>query len=398
MLKESIRLVVLSQSQELKKNSAGIQRELLKNVDLRTKHAIILSGIRQCGKSTLLKQLLKDLTKFYYFNFEDPRALNFRLEDFETLEEVFKEEFGDSVYYFFDEIQNIQEWERFVRARLDTGKKFIITGSNASLLSKELGTRLTGRHLTYELFPFSYKEMLELKSQKPSVKTFEEYSKKGGFPEFLIFDKNEILHELFNDILLRDIVARYSLRESKTIKELAIYLLTNVGSEFSYNKLAKYFNIGSVNSVIDYISYLEDSYLIFTISKFDYSYKKQIINPKKTYSIDTGLSNANSASFSEDKGRVLENLVFLHLRRKYKEIYYFKRKHECDFVVKDKGKVIFAVQVCHTLTEDNKEREVNGLKEAMKELKIETGVILTLNQDDKLDDIPIKSAWKWMRE
>ena len=398
MLKESIRLVVLSQSQELKKNSAGIQRELLKNVDLRTKHAIILSGIRQCGKSTLLKQLLKDLTKFYYFNFEDPRALNFRLEDFETLEEVFKEEFGDSVYYFFDEIQNIQEWERFVRARLDTGKKFIITGSNASLLSKELGTRLTGRHLTYELFPFSYKEMLELKSQKPSVKTFEEYSKKGGFPEFLIFDKNEILHELFNDILLRDIVARYSLRESKTIKELAIYLLTNVGSEFSYNKLAKYFNIGSVNSVIGYISYLEDSYLIFTISKFDYSYKKQIINPKKTYSIDTGLSNANSASFSEDKGRVLENLVFLHLRRKYKEIYYFKRKHECDFVVKDKGKVIFAVQVCHTLTEDNKEREVNGLKEAMKELKIETGVILTLNQDDKLDDIPIKSAWKWMRE
>lgn len=398
MLKESIRLVVLSQSQELKKNSAGIQRELLKNVDLRTKHAIILSGIRQCGKSTLLKQLLKDLTKFYYFNFEDPRALNFRLEDFETLEEVFKEEFGDSVYYFFDEIQNIQEWERFVRARLDTGKKFIITGSNASLLSKELGTRLTGRHLTYELFPFSYKEMLELKSQKPSVKTFEEYSKKGGFPEFLIFDKNEILHELFNDILLRDIVARYSLRESKTIKELAIYLLTNVGSEFSYNKLAKYFNIGSVNSVIGYISYLEDSYLIFTISKFDYSYKKQIINPKKTYSIDTGLSNANSASFSEDKGRVLENLVFLHLRRKYKEIYYFKRKHECDFVVKDKGKVIFAVQVCHTLTEDNKEREVNGLKEAMKELKIETVVILTLNQDDKLDDIPIKSAWKWMRE
>ncbi len=240
--------------------------------------------------------------------------------------------------------------------------------------------------------------MLELKNQEPSVKTFEEYSRKGGFPEFLTFDKNEILHELFNDILLRDIVARYSLRESKTIKELAIYLLTNVGSEFSYNKLAKYFNVGSVNSVINYISYLEDSYLIFTIPKFEYSYKKQIINPKKAYSIDTGLSNANSASFSEDKGRVLENVVFLHLRRKYKEIYYFKKKHECDFVVKDKGKTILAVQVCYVLTEDNQEREVNGLKEAMKELKIETGVILTLNQDDKLNGIPVKSTWKWMEE
>ncbi len=398
MLKETISEVAKFQCSELKSSVQGVAREMLDEIDLKPNFAIILSGIRRCGKSTLLRQLLDKTKKFYYFNFEDPRVFDFTIADFEKLEEIFREEFNETDYYFFDEIQNIMGWERFVRMKLDQGKKIIVTGSNASLLSKELGTRLTGRHLSYELFPFSYEEMLKFRNETPSLNSFEYYFKKGGFPQFLKEDRIEIMHELLKDILLRDIVARYGLKEVKTLKELAVYLLTNVGREFSYNKLAKYFGVKSVNSVTSYVSYLEDSYLIFTISKFDYSYKKQLVNPKKVYSIDVGLSNSNSVSFSEDKGSVLENLVFLHLRRKYKEIYYFKGKQECDFLVRDRGKLILAIQVCYKVTEDNKERELKGLKEAMETLKINNGMIITFNQEDKLDNIKLMPAWRWMTE
>jgi len=173
-------------------------------------------------------------------------------------------------------------------------------------------------------------------------------------------------------------------------------LLSNIGKEYSNNNLAKTFEFGSVSTVISYISYFEESYLIFTIPKFDFSYKKQIINPKKVYCIDGGMITANTVSFTEDKGRVLENAVFIHLRKKYKEIYYFKDKHECDFVTREKGKITNAVQVCTELNEENREREIAGLQEAMKKLKLQTGTIITLNQEDKLGSIKIEPVWKWM--
>lgn len=395
-LKSTLRKVVKLQEKDLKEIDLGLKRELLPKIKLNLPHAIILSGVRRCGKSTLLKQIIKTVNNSHFINFEDQRLINFTINDFEKLDEIFKEDFEESDYYFFDEIQNVAGWERYVRGRLDSRKKFIITGSNASLLSKELGSKLTGRHLTYELFPFSYTEMLRFKSKKPSLSSFQEYFNEGGFPEYLKYKKIEILQELLNDILMRDIVIRYKLRESKTIKELAIYLITNLGKEFSYNNLKNHFNLGSTNSVISYISYFEDSYLLFTIQKFDYSYKKQILNKKKVYSIDVGLSNANSASFSEDKGRILENIVFLHLRRKFKEVYYFKEKYECDFIIREKGKMTKAVQVCYELNEENKDRELFGLKEAMKKLNIKDGAIITFNQEDKIDGIKMIPAWKWL--
>ena len=272
----------------------------------------------------------------YYFNFEDPKATGFDLNDFQKLEELFLEECGQGDCYYFDEIQNVEKWEIFVRTMLDRGKHFLITGSNASLLSKELGTKLTGRHLRQELFPFSYSEFLTFTSQQAGPTTFNEYLQKGGFPEHLKFGQSQILQELFNDIIMRDIVVRHKLRSPKSIKELALFLISNVGVEFSYNDLAKAFNLGSTNTAISFTSYLEDSYLLFTVPKFSYSLKKQSVNPKKIYAINNGLANVNSVSFSSNKGRMLENLVFLNLRRTGKEVFYFKDQKECDFVIKTK--------------------------------------------------------------
>lgn len=402
ILKETLRKIVKSQRENLSLYDEGIGRECIHNMDLNVPFALVLSGIRRCGKSTLLLQLTKITNGFYYFNFEDQRAINFEVGDFEKLNDILLEEYGDQDYYFFDEIQNVGKWELFARAMLDKKKHFIITGSNASLLSRELGTRLTGRHLRYELFPFSFKEFLELTNEKPDISSFQGYLTKGGFPEYLKSGRPDIPQELLNDIISRDIAMRYKIRNIKTVKEIAVYLLTNVGREFSYNMLKKTFNLGSVNSAISFVSYLEDSYLLFSVPKFDYSLKKQMVNPKKAYSIDNGLSNVNSVSFSEDKGRMLENVVFINLRRKYRGIFYFKEKNECDFVIKNGTKIIHAVQVCFDLNEDNKDREISGLTEAMDKFGLKEGLILTYEQDDEIKikgkRIKVMPVWKWMLE
>jgi len=397
MLKDTLKVIVESQKKELELQEVGVNREIAQDLDFKSSHALIISGIRRCGKSTLLRQLMKK-KDCYYLNFEDPRLVNFNLSDFEKLDEIFIELQGKSNKYFFDEIQNVPEWERFVRQKQDSGKKFVITGSNASLLSKELGTKLTGRHLITELFPFSYTEMLFLNKTKPSLETFQHYLELGGFPEYLQTKNKEILRHAFTDILNRDIVMRHLLKDQNSIKELAIFLTSNVGKEFSFNSLRKLFNMGSTNTAVAYVSHLEDSYLLFTVPRFSSSYKKQIANPKKVYSIDTGFASSNSASFSEDKGRMLENAVFLGLRRKHKNIFYFREKHECDFLVKERGKIVEAIQVCYKLDEDNKEREISGLKEAMDSLKISEGIIITLDQRDTLDKIKVIPVWEWLAE
>ena len=402
ILKETLRQVIKSQRKDLKSFDYGTEREELRAIKFNIPYALILSGIRRCGKSTLLNQLLKKLPNFYYLNFEDTRLNSFQIEDFEKLDEIFKEDYGKSEYYLFDEIQNINGWEIFVRSRLDKKKKFIITGSNASLLSKELGTRLTGRHINIELFPFSFTESLSMAKVKADVNSFSEYLKSGGVPEYLKYKKQEILRELLIDIIQRDIVVRYKLRDSKTAISLVLYLLTNTGKEFSYNKLKKIFDLGSINTAIAFVSYFEDSYLLFTVPKFDYSLKKQIVNAKKVYSIDNGLSNANSTSFSSDLGRMLENSVFLHLRRRHKNIFYFREKGECDFLVSEQNKIKIAIQVSYKLDEENKEREIDGLLEAIKKFNLREGLILTFNQEDKFEIdgkyIIIKPVWKWMLE
>ncbi len=400
MDKEKLLNVIKLQRDELNQFDNGTVREERARIDINLPFAIILSGIRRCGKSTLLRQIMKKQKNFYYFDFEDSRAVDFNVNDFEKLDQIFHEEYGESDYYFFDEIQNIQKWEIYVRRLIDLKKYVVITGSNASLLSKELGTKLTGRHLTHEIFPFSFKEFLTIAKKEANINSFENYLNEGGFPEYLQYKRPDILQILLNDLINRDIATRYKLRSQKQLKELAIYLLTNVGKQFTYNSLKKNFKFGSVHSVISFISYFEDAYLIFTIPKFDYSYKKTLVSPKKVYSIDNGLTIRNSASFFDDKGRLLENLAFINLRKKYKEILYFQEKNECDFIIKDRSKIIQTIQVTYELNNDNKEREINGLIEAMEKFKLNEGIIFTYNQTDefiinkrKIKVIPI---WRWL--
>ena len=400
ILKETLRKIVVDQKTDLEFFEYGTEREGLGSIPLELPHAVIISGIRRSGKSTLLHQILKKLPNYYYLNFEDTRLINFESGDFEKLDEVFHTEYGPSEYYLLDEIQNVKGWEIFVRSRLDRHKHLFITGSNASMLSKELGTRLTGRHINVELFPFSFGEALLFRKEIACPDSFEWYFKQGGFPDFIKYGRPEILRELFTDILQRDIISRHKIRETKALHELALYLLSNVGKEFSYNSLKKMFQFGSVNTPISFVSYLEDSYLLFTIPKFDYSLKKQMINEKKVYSIDNGLSNANSVSFSSNKGRMLENFVFITLRRSHKNIYYFRENGECDFLIKEDSRIIIAIQVAYELNEDNKKREIEGLLEAMRKFELREGFILTYNQEDEIDieekRIIIKPVWRWI--
>src|SRR3989344_941019 len=379
----------------------GIPREAAQNIPSLPIHfALMIVGARRSGKSTLLRQILGKQKNVYYLNLEDPRLTSFSASDFLRVERIFKQDFGSGGVYFFDEIQNIERWESFIRYLVDKGEKVVLTGSNASLLSRELGTKLTGRHMNVELFPFSYTEFLTFSKMQASLQSYERFLLTGGFPEFLKQRNPAILNELLNDILMRDIVTRFGIRNSDLLKRIALYLLSHVGKEFSFNSLKKMFQVKSVQAAIDYVSYFEDSYLLFTVSKFSYSYKKQQISPKKVYSIDTGLSHVNSVSFSKDQGKMLENSVFLHLKRRYPEIFYFQGEKECDFIVKEKEKVLSAIQVCWELHEENRERELGGLQEAMGQLKLSEGLIVTFNQEDSFElegkKIKVLPAWKWM--
>ncbi len=400
--KETIAEVITLQREALNRAEIGTLREEIKEIRVIDSFALIITGVRRCGKSTLLHQLIKNQKKVYYLNLEDPRLGGFDLNDFNKLEAIMEELYGRGGIYFFDEIQNVPQWEKFIRYLIDKKEKIVITGSNASLLSKELGTRLTGRHLKYELFPFSFKEFLSIKKDKPSLDSFKEYLSQGGFPEFLKKNNSAILHELLSDIVMKDIAIRFNIKNTEILKKIAVFLISNVGTEFSYNSIKKMFAIKSVQSVIDYVSFFEDAYLLFSIPRFSYSFKQQQVNPKKVYSIDNGFSNSNSASFSKDNGKMLENLVFLALRRKHKNIFYFQDKNECDFVIKEKEKITQAIQVCYDLNEENKDREINGMLEALKEFKLSKGLILTFKQDDEFKvegkTIKVLPVWKWLLE
>lgn len=399
ILKEALSRAVKSQFEDLQKREVGIPRELLERIDLKSNHVIIISGIRRTGKSTLLHQLMGRVDKAGYFNFEDPRVIEFTVEDFERLKEVIDEK-KKTKTYFFDEIQNVKNWEIFVRSEQDRKSKLFITGSNASLLSIELGTRLTGRHINYELFPFSYSEFIRFKKTKKNIHSFDLYFKLGGFPEYLQFENPQVLHQLFEDIIMRDIVARYGLKNPTQIKELALYLIANMGKEFSNNKLKQLFNLGSANTVASYISYFSDSYLFFTIPRFSYSVKQQIRNNRKVYSVDHGLIRNLSKSFSPDEGRLLENIVFVELRKRYKEVFYFRGDHECDFLIKDAGKIINAIQITMELSDINYQRETDGLIEALNYTKLKEGLILTYDYQDEISvsgkNIKIVPVWKWL--
>ncbi len=387
VLASDLKEVALAQKKELEGFDYGIARDQLEGLDSNTVgFARILVGVRRCGKSTLMQQLRRKNGGGAYLNFEDPRLAGFQAEDFQKLLDALQEAYGQSNAYYFDEIQVVDKWEWFVRQLLDSNKQVVVTGSNASLFGQKTGTKLTGRHLDAEVFPFSYSEMLRFSKEKAGDQSYEKYLERGGFPEYLRTGRAEVLQRLFDDILARDIVSRKNIRNSTQLRELAIALTSNIGKEFSYNSLRKTLEIPAVQTVIDYISYLQDSFLLFTVQKFDFSYKKRLIAPKKVYAVDTGLAKNLSASFTEDSGRLLENAVYLELRKRFGQdsVFFFKGNRECDFIVKEKNKPTQAIQVTHSLDSDNEKRETFGLAEAMEALGIKNGLVITINQKDEL--------------
>jgi len=401
ILQSAIKQVIDIQKKNLSQKDAGLKRDALATLPDMSAFALIVSGIRRCGKSTLLFQLLNQkYPDALYVNFEDPRLYEFSPADFSRLDESIRA--SGSRVLFFDEIQIIPEWERYVRQKLDEDYKLVITGSNASLLSRELGTRLTGRHITKELFPFSYHEFCSFKELSYNKTSLLNYLATGGFPEYVKQGVPEILSQLFEDILIRDIAVRYGVRDIKTLQRLAFYLLSNVGKLITGNRLKILFEIGSTSTVMEYLSHLEYSYLLHFVPKFSYSLRKQIANPRKVYAIDTGLINVNSGSFSDDNGRKFENLIYLHLRQKYREIYYYAEKNECDFVIITNNVLKEAVQVCFELNPDNLDRELDGLIEALSFFGASEGIIVTLDQTDLIEKngkiVHVMPAYQYLLE
>jgi uncharacterized protein len=280
----------------------------------------------------------------------------------------------------------VDKWELYVRQKLDEGFKVIVTGSNASLLSRELGSKLTGRHISQELFPFSFSEFLRFKSLTPSFESVGQYMQSGGFPEFLKSGDKLQLSTLFDDILIRDIVARYGIKDITSLQRLASYLVSNIGNRVTATRLKQPLSIGATSTVLTWFSHLELSYLFSFLPVFSHSVKAQIINPRKVYSIDLGMVDSISLKSTDDNGRKLENLIFLHLRRSNRELFYFDNKNsaECDFVIMKNGKPKQLIQVCYELTPDNLEREIKGLTEAMRFFNLKKGMIVTLRESDKL--------------
>lgn len=388
------------------------------NAAIRSENILLITGVRRCGKSILLQHIRNQQKEnHYYLNFDDERLINFTVDDFQMMMELFAENYGEEKTCYFDEIQNIVGWERFVRRLFEQSYKIYITGSNAKMLSQEMGTHLTGRYIKVELYPFSFNEFLAFKNSDVNVKHIttiekaklnkwvQQYITIGGFPRYVKEEMLEYLQSLYESILYRDIIARYQLPNEKTIRELSFYFASNVGKEITYNALRKQLQLGSANTVSDYCQFLENCYLFFLVKRFNYSLKVQSNSPKKVYAIDTGLAHAIGFRSSLDAGRMLENIVFIELKRRNFEIYYHKEKKECDFVACQQNKIKELIQVCFDLSNTvTREREINGLIDAMECYGISSGKIITLTESDELKlkrgnktlHIKVMPVWQWL--
>lgn len=389
--KDTISEVIANQLKVIH-NEKPIERQI--DLPLKTNRVIVISGIRRCGKSTLIKQKYLNENNAMYINFEDPRLVGFDLNDFNRLESMFLEQ--NKKWLLLDEVQAIDKWELYVRSAHERKINVVITGSNASLLSKELGTKLTGRYQQKELFPFNFNEFLIYKKKAASLDSFTEFFEQGGFPEYLEEPDPDYHRTLLRDIIIRDIAVRRNLQNEKQLLRLAVHLLTNIGKEFSYNKLSKILEIKSVRTVIDYCDYLTESYLVDFVPMFSWSASKQIANAKKAYAVDAAFAVSNSLSFSKDMGRRLENMVYNKLRASGNKVFYFRNNDsECDFVVVD-DEVKSVIQVCWDINNDNIHREIKGLQAAKLSTGAKKGFIITFQQADNIDGIELIPAWKWI--
>ncbi len=407
----TIEEVYLDQNEKITQKKDTILRDINIEKTIKTTQIVVISGVRRSGKSTLLLHLMKNYSDFSYLNFDDERLINFEVQHFQELLLIFKKH-SKSKVVFFDEIQNIPNWERFIRRIFDENYKIFITGSNAKLLSSELTTHLTGRYIKIEMYPFSFLEILRYNNLTVSKLTsntkskiltlFDKYLKNGGFPDYIKYQDDEFLKRVYDDVIYKDLIARFKIRNIKQFKKLSQYLFTNFTSEISYNSLKNILSIKSSNTIQEYISYLEESWLLFELYKYDYSLKKQFVSNKKIYCIDNGVRNIVSFKFSDDNGRLLENMVFLELKRRQKELYFYKSKNnkEIDFLYQENG-MYHLIQVAYSVNDVlTKKRELLAFVEANKELKKTENLLLTYNEEETIQidklTIELKPVWKWL--
>ncbi len=400
------------------------------------KEIIIITGVRRSGKSSLMRLVADDLvnrrgvlaSNILYVNFEDERLISFTANDFETLYSAFLEIEGpkDRKYLFFDEIQNVEGWGKWLNRLYEfEDVKIYITGSNASLLSPEIATALTGRNRQVTIWPFSFREFLRWREyavytreilnrdERVMIKSFfAEYCQTGGFPEVLKTGDLTLLEQYYRDILYRDVIARYGIKNIKGLKEMALFLAANPGTTQSYDRLKSLMGSRSPVTAKNYLDILNNVYLFFCTDLYDFSLKRQIYNPSKVYAIDTAMMNAISFRFSQNLGHQYENLVFLELQRRGKDVFYGRspKGTEVDFLLK-KGLILEeAIQVSFSL-EDRRteEREIQGLVDVLKDLKEKQKDILSADfelvivTDDEEREIEAECGtikampiWKWL--
>jgi len=429
MEKNKIKELIIEHKERFLAKTKLIKREIQKDINsfLKQREIIVITGVRRGGKSSLMKLLATDITEKYgvprnnilHLNFEDERFTEFDVNDFDQVYEIFLEVYHPrgKNYFFLDEVQNVKGWERWVNRLYEFEDiKIFVTGSNAAMLSPEISTTLTGRNRQLIIYPFSFNEFLSLRKYSLNEKSFylrekrieikqlfKEYLELGSFPEVLKIRDITLLEQYFKDIIYRDIIARYSTRNIKEIKEMTLFLASNIGTVQSYKNLKEIIGVKSLNTIKNYLEILENVFLFFRVELFAYSVKKQIYNPSKIYSVDSALSNSVAFKFSENIGHIYENLVFMELKRRNKEIFYWKSKknQEVDFVIKRGLKIEEAIQVCFSLAEKKvRDREIKGLLAAENELNVNNLVIITDDEEGEKEiegtTINIIPLWKWL--
>lgn len=415
-MKDLLKQIILEQQEILHAPNKRYVQRYIADEWLQTSEILIISGIRRCGKSVLMQQMRDRLVeKDFFFNFDDERLVNFKLDDFQKLQECFVELFGEQHTYYFDEIQNIEGWERFVRRLYNAGNKIIITGSNARMLSRELGTHLTGRYIQVEIYPFSFQEYLVMNEipvnaktlytttgRATMVKSFVKYMECGGFPKFLQDGSVSYLTSLYESIIYRDILTRNGLTNEKEMLEMMFYLASNATKRVTYSSLGKVVGIQHPDTIKNYLEYIQQTYLISQLFRYDPSVKKQMMSPKKIYFVDNAIIKRIGFNATENNGVFLENLVFIELKRRGWDVYYYADKKECDFIVRKGLHISDAYQV--TLKMDSpqtREREIAGVREAMQAYSLSKGYILTFEGKETInfDDgtiVEVVPVWEWI--
>lgn len=374
-----------------------VERAMAKDLRLREHFALVLTGIRRCGKSTLQSQLMRRSAKTFYCNFDDLRLAGMGEADLAVWLDAFHSLAPKEASVFLDEVQEVEGWQRLVRTLLDLGRKVCLTGSNASLLGADPGRKLTGRHESHVVWPFCYSEYLAATGRARGEESLSQFLDDGGFPGFLRDRRDALLNDLARDVLQRDVLSRNNLRSIRHVRNLFLFLIANTGLPVSCQKLTKNLDVPSVGETARYLEYLLDAYLLVTVPKYSASFKKRVVAPPKYYSIDNGMRRVVSPQTTPDLGRRLENAVALELTQRGMEPCYAAEKDawECDFVT---GDTVW--QVCWQLTNENQAREIRGLLEAEAQARAKRLVILTLGQKQVLTlggkRIDVLPAYEWL--